>query len=416
VNRSIYYRIINDMTKNTFLHVLKKYSLLGFLSISALGLGSIVSLLTLRSGMFEVLGSMDENLTMPQKIAREILDKCEVIGERCYSNEFAKLAKVEDLDTSLTILDEVNKIDPQTRGCHLIAHSISTEETLKGVDKWQEVLEKVPADRCTGGFLHGIFEARQSKDPTIEINEQTIPELCEIVQEKAQGGNDQECSHIMGHLLVVVKDGDLGEAAAVCDRLPQNLQYECHSGVFMENETRDGIVQHGLGTYIPWNKETTQEQQDICESYDGIAAKGCWREISHMFTFIAKDYPPEMFRLCAQAEDVENVTDCYLHGVGVTVVSSNFDVKNMEVLCAPFSRYDMFAKCVDMAIGSMMTSSIEFASGVKALCSQIPNNFKEGCYERLGQHLVRLTGAQKTEEYCKDVPYPYQSTCENPYL
>lgn len=401
------------MTKHT-IRISRTYVLI-FVGILFIIAGVIFGYILSTHGL-AVLGTQNINSSLPRQIAEEMMGTCRIEGERCYSNEFAKLASVEDLETSIAVLDEINQIDPQTRGCHLIAHSISTEETLKDTNKWKEILTTVPADRCTGGFLHGIFEARQSKDPTIQINEKTIPEFCKIVEDRSNGGNDQDCAHIFGHLLVVVNDADLTKASDVCSKLPEQLQYECQSGVFMENETRDGIVQHGLGEYISWNTQTTSAQKEICDLQTGIASKACWREISHMFAYLSQDYPPEMFRLCSEAENVDDVTDCYMHGIGVTVVSSNFDSNNFSVLCAPFSQPQMYAQCVSMAIGSMMTSSLAFSNDVKLLCEKIPDNFKKGCYETFGKQIMRLAGVSELKKYCEDVTFPYKEYCEKPYL
>lgn len=395
--------------------ILPKKILFLFLGVVLLGISILFGTL-FSQNILSILGIQNTETNIIEKIAEDMMQKCQFIGERCYSTEFYKLASVEELSMSIAVLDQINMMDQQTRGCHLIAHSISTAETMKDTDKWKDILALIPADRCTGGFLHGIFEARQSLDPSIQVDENTIPQFCKIVEERSNGGNDQDCAHIFGHLLVVVNDADLEKANAVCNSLSEDLQYECHSGVFMENETRDGIVQHGLGEYIDWNQDSTQMQQQICDRQLGIASKACWREISHMYAFLARDYPPEMFRLCAQAKSVEDVTDCYLHGIGVSVSSSNFDPQNLEILCAPFSQPQMYEQCVRMAVGSMMTSSLAFSDQVKQLCNSIPDDFKKGCFEDFGKYILRLAGASKLKSYCEDVRFPYKETCEEPYL
>lgn len=386
-----------------------------FSGVLALGLGFFASL-AMKSYQIPFLEAKPK-LTFAQEVALDLKDKCQAAGEQCYSNEFAKLAKAESLATSLAVLNEVNKIDPGTRGCHLIAHSISIESTLKDPDNWQDVLSKIPADKCTGGFLHGIFEARQSDDPSIRIDEKTIPEFCKIVKTKAKGGTEWDCAHIFGHLLVVVNEVDLTKANSVCAKLPENLQYECYSGVYMENETREGIINHGLGTHIPWNENTTQDQQKLCEDATGIEANACWREISHMFSYIAKGYPPKLYSYCQEAGVEKWIDDCFLHGVGVMVVTTGFDPKNFPILCSPYEEdNNKYAMCLSWGIGSMLTSSPEFVNMAITLCESVPFRFKEGCFQRVSDRLARVVPAEKLAEYCKDMPYPYQKRCEYPYL
>lgn len=390
----------------------KIYLLLAALAMVAL-LGGFITSYALRT--LPYLASR-QNLTPAQEIAYKLAEKCNKTGEQCYSVEFGNLTKAEDLETSIEVLDEINKIDPQTRGCHLIAHSITTQETLKDIDKWKEILAKVPPDRCTGGFMHGIFEARQSKDPTFVISEETIPELCQIVKE-TQAGRDQDCAHIIGHLLVVIKEADLKAANEVCSNLPEELRYECHSGIYMENETRVGIVDHGLGKYIPWNKQTTETQQKLCEEVSGTEGKACWRELSHMYAFITKLSPLETYRLCQNAGNPEWIDDCYLHGVGIMVVSSGFNPNNFKNLCSPYASSDeAYATCMSWGIGSMLTSSPEFANMAVSFCKSVPFRLQENCFSRVALQLESIVGPEKLTQYCKDMPYPYKSRCENPYL
>lgn len=356
-------------------------------------------------------------LSKSEQITQDMLDKCKQYGDVCYSIEFAKLTKVEPLDFTLTVFNQIQMIDPNARGCHLIAHSISTEETLKNLDMWEDTLARLPTDKCTGGFMHGVFEARQAQDPTLSINENTIPELCRVVEEKAKRSNDQDCSHIMGHLLLVEHEADIAQANLTCNKLSESLQYECFSGVYMENETRDGIVDHGLGKHIPWNETTTQTQQSLCEKAYGIAAQACWREISHMFVFISKDYPPDVYKLCEQSNNANLTKNCYFHAVGIIVASSFYNPQNAKLLCQPYiGNADEFSGCISVGIGSLLMSTPQFIDRAIEICESIDFRFREGCYEYLSQRLAELVPAKDLAIYCKNVPYPFQKRCEYPYL
>lgn len=375
-------------------------------------------LLNLNLPFFKKEQNFDSKKDLALKEAEKIFKECgDKKGERCYSQKLADFTKTHDLTFALQTLSALEDVDPQARGCHLIAHAITLAETSKNPEKWKDILSTVDSQSCSGGFIHGVIEARSRLDSNFVLNAATIPELCFYIAETKGQGGEFNCAHIMGHILMATEDGDIPKSVTICSQLPKKLQYECYSGVFMENETRDNLIAHGLAERIPWNRKTTSEQEALCRQYDGLPTQACWREISHMFAFITGNNPIKTYKECKRAPTKEAVEDCYLHGVGIMISSSKFDVGNIKDVCSPFLENGKdFQECVMHAIGSLMYSSPKFADRVIRLCSEIPEKYQEACFQRLGDRLGTLVSQEERQSLCKGTPQEFKQLCEGSQL
>ena len=175
------------------------------------------------------------------------------LDEFCYSKKFGELSQRESLQTNLAVLTQLEQIDPNARGCHSIAHTITFFVLEKNPDSWQEMLNQVSSNRCSGGFVHGVLEAHSRFDKNFVLNEKTIPEICSLLPE---GEEEHNCSHILGHILLATNEGYISSAVGVCQKIPQALRNECLGGVFMENMTLDNLIAHGIvEIHLNWNLE-----------------------------------------------------------------------------------------------------------------------------------------------------------------
>src|SRR3989344_5591812 len=76
--------------------------------------------------------------------------------EQCYAKAFENLTKATDRDHAFEVLRALQQTDPEARGCHFIAHAISTAETQKDPSKWKELMNSSPPD-CSYGAAHGAL-------------------------------------------------------------------------------------------------------------------------------------------------------------------------------------------------------------------------------------------------------------------
>lgn len=371
--------------------------------------------LTLPSKEGSNTNNIEAQKTLALDHAKEIFEVCgkgRGGGEFCYGDKFKQLVKDNDLDLALQTLSALEDLDPNARGCHLIAHSITIAETDKNPDNWKDILANVDSNSCSGGFVHGVIEAHSRIDTNFVLNEKTIPELCLYVGEYHGKGGEFNCAHIMGHLLMYDTNADIPKSVETCGKIPDDMQYECFSGVFMENETRDNLVAHGVAARIPWNKQTTTDQEKICLQYSGAAGKACWREISHMYAFISFDNPAPVYKSCSVAPTTEDIDDCYLHGVGILTGSSRFDLGNMKIVCSPYNGNETkFKYCADLVVNSLMASSPKFSDRAIRFCNDIDEKHREGCFQRLGDNLARLVSPDERISLCSTAPENYKKLC-----
>lgn len=382
-----------------------------------LGLAVLVSLMMGYKGTELVFS---KNISQPDLVkgqAARLFQLCanRIDHEECYSKQFSQLATNYDLDTVTKTLFTTQDLDPNARACHLIGHYIMLSEVGKDPEKWKETLKKIDSNWCTGGFVHGVLEAHSRYDPSFEINAQTVQDVCTYVAEvDKHPGGDFNCAHIMGHILLATQKGSIPRSVPICAAVGSKLEYECQSGVFMENETLDNLIAHGVAKeHIPWNAQTTAAQEKICGEYTGVPQTACWREIVHMYAYTAQDDPQKVYKMCQKAANQESWDQCYFHGTGIMAVSSNFDYEtNAQYLCQPYEdNPEKMQFCLGNAIGSLIASSTKFADQAILLCKKLPENFQGPCYGQLGNSLVGVTTQDERVGLCADVPMPYQPLC-----
>lgn len=358
--------------------------------------------------------SLSASSTTPKEAATVMLQACggNRNPEQCYVQQFGQFAKKNELNLTIATLKEVLAEDPNSRGCHLIAHTISIAETSKNPDKWLETLVKMDDNLCSGGLMHGVLEAHSRYDPNFELNAKSVTNICNYVKDHMDGESEQNCSHSLGHILLAEETGNIADATAICGKLHPEIQYECYSGVFMENETRDNLVAHGVAQRINWDDKTQADQEAICRKYTGDAAKACWREMAHFYAFTSGNDPREVYKLCQRANVADAFDDCYFHGIGIMSSSSFYDPSSNKYMCEPFAsdpkKYQM---CIDWFVGSEMASTIYFADKAFAFCTDILPDYKKECDDRVRQLMHQKEATDRVNQICSSLPKDFQHTC-----
>ncbi len=345
----------------------------------------------------------------PYQIAAQTIQTAcakESIKEHCYAKQFGELTKRHDMEFAKQTLLTLQKTDNQARGCHFISHAIAYAETLKDVSRWKELLAQQNPGMCSGGFLHGIIEIYTGAHPNITVDAPFISEVCSVVKQR---GGEFDCSHIMGHLLLVENDVDIAKSVTTCSQISKDFsQFECYSGVFMEYLTRENLVAHRVASYVPWNENFIAEMEQICSIYSGVASQGCWREISHVYAFVYKNDPDQVLTACHRAPDEETARFCYRHAVGIMTVSSGFNQDKFDRVCSVFTDETLFNECVSQLVSSMMVSSHEFFEPLRSYCDRIPEQSRFNCYERLFSY---IQNQKERQMYCKKIDTRFHNAC-----
>ncbi len=348
-----------------------------------------------------------------EKESQSLLKQCKSTDQwnGCYSDMFAKLAKEYDLTFTLKLLEAIDTKDQRITDCHVIAHKIMTEEVAKHPDKWQQLLKLVDPNICNYGFIHGIIEGKMRVDPTFTLDSKTIPSFCEaMLNEKGSRGVDQTCAHIVGHVLLVQTHGDIAKAVKICGNVPNYLQKECASGIFMENFTRENLVAHGIADFIPWDNQTIAEIENICRKYDGNIAYGCWQEISHLYNHRERLNPDLVLQDCKNAPTEILQKACFLHGVATFIQNPKANNEYFASVCTAFSDNSFVGQCMSIAVKSLLNSSIEPRKAAISFCLEQKKRNSE-CFYMINDFLSMKFGKEEIQNYCLHVPRDYRPYC-----
>lgn len=347
---------------------------------------------------------------------KRLVDKCRdrYTWRQCYGEEIRKLLKQTDLPIALKTIKVLQDEDIKARDCHIIAHELTRGLVEKDPGKWDAYLGLINPSECNYGYIHGILEARKRYDSTFVINDKTITEFCRTLREKKSiSGVDQSCSHIMGHLVLVETDNSIPKGVKICKGIPEILQKECFSGLFMENFTRDNLVTHGLSEYVPWDKKVIFAQEELCRSQSGNAALGCWQETSNLYLQFFPFDSESIFLLCGRGEKDEYRDACYFDSLASLLAIKNPTIQEYQTICSYYDTVQRkYTTCLVMGISALLGASDKNIDRVNILCESTPTSSdKKNCYAIAGYIIKGRIGDERQAFICNYVPKAFQKDC-----
>jgi hypothetical protein len=356
-----------------------------------------------------------------KKDAESAVNLCQIQSRwrYCYGEQIGKLVKQSNFSYALEVLKEVENLDTKTQDCHLISHKIASEEVAKDPEHWFTMFEKVNQDICSGGFIHGALEGRMRFDSSFEINARTIPQICDVIKKYTGKENDDPCAHVLGHILLAEKYGSIDDAQSVCKDLSSKYKSSCLNGMFMENITRDNLVEHEIAGHIEINRENASKAEELCLKQSNIiASESCWREISHMYVTLAKWIPENIYALCQAAPTEKLKDECYIHSFNETAIARSLSKDQMEGLCKPFLKDNKkLESCMGRVTRMMLTNSTKFMNRAVDFCGVFNTNvLKNMCFRRVGFTLVKVVKEAEHKDLCALVPQEFNTYCLKPNL
>jgi hypothetical protein len=308
--------------------------------------------------------------------ARKAMSECRTLSlkEYCYATYFRNLTTATDWHHAFDVLHALQKLDVSANGCHLIAHGISRAETEKDPAKWREIMNEAPQE-CSYGAAHGALEIHAATFPDGKLPLSEVRTVCD-------NPDTHNCTHILGHLLLVMTDRDIPASLKMCDSLPHddNGKFECLTGVFMEEITAVNLVEHGLAEKSALNWPARfPELKKLCASETGANSVACWKEITHVAAVSLRG-PQEVFDFCATAPGPREKEECVNHAIGILGGSMNFDFNRTRAICD--------AKVADPG-------------------------FKENCYRQIIYSTVSTIPAAvpQAERFCRSLAPEYRDSC-----
>jgi hypothetical protein len=250
--------------------------------------------------------------------------------EQCYGKAFALLTKRTDMPYAFQVLRALQSEDTEARGCHFIAHSISIAETEKDPANWKKVMNSAPQD-CSYGAVHGALEYYASTFTDDKLPKTEIGNLC-------NNPDTNNCSHGLGHVLLVVNENNIDESASDCEALPHSERdiFECLTGVFMERSTASNLVIHGLigEEALDWSTRLP-ETEALCREQSGTRSVACWKETIHVALANLKNDPQKIINFCQSSGKEQETRECIDHSLGVIAGSRNFDLSRLATFAMP---------------------------------------------------------------------------------
>ncbi|MBI2018036.1 hypothetical protein HYS92_03210 [Candidatus Daviesbacteria bacterium] len=368
----------------------------------------------------------EANASSLNKRISEIVQKCQIsIDWRyCYGKELSAFNKTQSFKKTLAILSEIQDLDEKTRDCHFIAHQLASSEVEKNPKNWLSIFDYVDQNFCVNGFIHGALEGRARFDHGFELNTQTIPQTCQTIEErvirknekadiKGKSNSEGGCSHILGHILLANQGGNISEAVKSCESLNEKLRSNCLNGVFMENITRDNLVEHQLAERIQINDKTATEFEQLCLGQKESVAKSCWREIAHLYTSLVSDVPLEVFKRCQSASIKTNANECYFHGINLMVLGRDVPEEHLTHMCQPFWGSKELPECINRTIGPLIQSSTKFIDRAITFCRNLPPNAQGGCFTQIASRLKNIVNLKEREDLCQKIPLNFRIKCQS---
>src|SRR3989344_1106746 len=320
--------------------------------------------------------------------------------ENCYAKEMRSIAARYGPDYALRVLFALQKIDVDAQGCHLIAHGIGWGTFQYSPKNWQKQVQTLYPG-CSYGAVHGVIESYVSTLPDKRLSEDIVPIIC---GEKPRA----DCNHIVGHLVLVEAQGDIDKALGICEVfLDQRQRMHCETGVFMENETDLGLIEHG---YVDssWQNGPGRVPylEKLCRSYEGEQGLACWTEISHVAAVAFKNDAKKFFDFCSTAPVSDSAKSCKRHGIGILTAALKFDLEKLPAMCKlPQNNDPTFeSDCYLHITGSTLGSVPEQADKVLGFCKTLPNELQTYCFSQIA--IANKNGAisaNKLSQLCAGV-------------
>ena len=299
--------------------------------------------------------------------------------ETCYSKQFEELATSVGPEGSFKVLDDLQKIDEDAVGCHLIAHGIGHGSFERNQSNWQALIQNM-SPTCNYGAIHGVLEAYVDSLPNKKLSKDIIPKIC---GEKPRA----DCNHIVGHLILVFTEGHVPRALDLCDIFTDSVQLNhCYTGVFMEEETALNLVSHGYADkeWLNWPARLP-ELDKMCRTFGGEKLKACWTELVHVIAVKYHNNAKEVFDYCAQAPDVEVGKSCKHHGIGIMAAGTNFDLPRIKFWCDLPQENDPNWKsdCYTQLAASTISTIPKEQNKIKDFCQSLESAFQSACFNQI---------------------------------
>jgi hypothetical protein len=155
---------------------------------------------------------------------------------RCLEQGFGNLSYTTGPRAALARFDRMRAVDKTVAvDCHRIAHMIGSAALRRLRGNVAQAFSR-GSSSCASGYYHGILERAFSHVRSERGLIRAARSLCRGAGVRRRGFLDYQCTHGLGHGLMIQTGFDVPTALWVCGRLATRWDdVTCEGGVFMEN-------------------------------------------------------------------------------------------------------------------------------------------------------------------------------------
>ena len=332
----------------------------------------------------------------------------------CYSDLFKPITLTKGPQFALQILTDLQVLDPDMGvDCHYIAHAIGKEILERDPDHWNEYLFTLPPV-CRLGVAHGLLEAYFNEKG---LTRETFRSICDKAETV-----DGYCYHMVGHVLLAENGGNINKTLDMCDWLDNAARrHVCYASTFMENETSQMLIAHGLAdqSNLDWKTRLPQLKK-MCRGYTGDRAVGCWMEtglvaisaedsnISAIFAS-CNDNPPSVW---AAHECIKYASE---------ILSSSLDMAHLansaHEICAAYPSA-IRPECDWHVVIPFTMAHVQDIADIISFCAAEEGTDEGECFRSLGVFYYMYGSGtpfspDEWKTQCSAAPAEWQSACEN---
>jgi hypothetical protein len=215
------------------------------------------------------------------------------------------------------------------------------------------------------------------------VDEATVNALCESIRsDPSQRWLLFQCTHGLGHGLMMVRNYDLPVALEMCDLLNDPWEQQvCYGAALMENIVHATAPHHGVGAASAMAMETAAADASHSHATPETAAAA-----PQPFIALKKDEP---FYPCTILGD-RYVSACYQMQTSAILNLNGFNVSATARICA--TAPELFRSTCFQSLGRDISAlTVQDHNRALRLCGSAPNEYQAFCHLGYAKNLVDQT-------------------------
>lgn len=313
----------------------------------------------------------------------------------CFDALAGSLRERMGIDAALLTLARIDQEQPFKAVCHGLVHEIGQDLYTENRDVPASFAQCARAIACGEGCYHGVIEGYLAEEGNAEPA--SLATLCS--RDFARNEMDyRACNHGIGHAMMLVTDGAITESLVACDAVPQDVRFDCYTGVFMENVFGSELLGH------PESYVSRADPRYPCTIVDARYLDACFASQGSFVILAERNYHAGAI-FCADAPS-EHQAACY-GALGGEIVVETSDPAAFAAACLLAPPGASRRSCMRFALYFGLQGNVGDPAPLGAMCLALPAEERGDCSEELGHTLAlwypENPGARCSEAFGEEV-------------